>query len=222
VGLISSPLTRSLGLIVDTSEKLNAPKAKALRAAGVGAIGRYVFFGQPRPGDLDREELAVLTGEGHVVWVIQHPRDPADNMLSSDTGKADADWAITNAVSAGYDPSVISGPLSLTLDMEGLKNPGPASFAHANMWNGLVDFGIGGAGFRPLDYLGYDSGLTSANCDSMADELEFWLDDGPYSERPSPARKFAMRQGISKTIAGVGVDLNTLLKDGVIFGVAAG
>ena len=221
MGLISKPLIRSMGLIVDTSQKITRVQAKALYAAGVRAIGRYVSFGPARSGDLDTGELLDLTGEGHVVWGIQHPREPADNTLSADTGKSDADWAITNSVAAGYDPSVVEGPLSLTLDMEGLKNPGPSSFAHANMWNGLVDFGVGGAGFKPLDYLGYDSGITSANCDSMPDEVEFWLDDGPYSERPSPARKFAMRQGISKVIAGVNVDLNTLLKDGVIFGAAA-
>lgn len=221
MGLVSRPLTRAMGLVVDTSQTVTRAQAKALYAAGVRAVGRYVFFGQPKPEDLDAEELLDLTGEGHVVWIIQHPREPADNTLSAETGKADADWAVTNSVAAGYDPSVIQGPLSLTLDMEGLKNPGPSSFAHANMWNGLVDFGVGGAGFLPLDYLGYDSGITSANCDAMTDEVEFWLDDGPYSERPSPARKFAMRQGISKTIGGVLVDLNTVLKDGVIFGAAA-
>ena len=131
MGLISKPLTRAMGLVVDTSQKVTRAQAKAIYAAGVRAIGRYVFFGQPKPEDLDAQELLDLTGEGHVVWVIQHPREPSDNTLSADTGKADADWAVTNSVAAGYDPSVIQGPLSLTLDMEGLKNPGPSSFAHA-------------------------------------------------------------------------------------------
>jgi hypothetical protein len=219
--LVSRPITKATGMVVDTGEKIDRPKAAALYAAGVRAIFRYVFFSEPRAGDLDAPELEILTGEGLIVCVVQHPRLPENNTLSIATGKADAQWAITNALAAGYDPASVGGPLSLALDMEGVRNPGPDSVAHAMTWTNIASIGVGGSGFSPVTYIGYASGLSGADCDEMLPEVEFWLDDGPYNLRPKVARGYALKQGAGSKIAGVDTDSNAVLKDGVIFGVAA-
>lgn len=216
--LVSRPLMRSM-LVVDCSEKLDRVKARGLRMAGVEAVFRYVFYGEPRSSDLNATELEDCASEDLIVCIVQHPRLPADNVLSIATGKSDAEWAMTNALAAGYDPSVV-GPLSLALDMEGVRNPGPDSVAHAMTWVNLVVLGVGGTGFLPLPYIGYLSGLSGADCDEMLAETEFWCDDGPYDLRPKIARKYAMKQGGEGRIAGVSIDINTVLKDGAIFGAA--
>lgn len=222
MNLVSRPLIRGM-LVVDTGEKLNRAKARGLRMAGVEAVWRYVFFGEPRPEDLDAVELEDCTSEDLIVCVVQHPRLPADNVLSVATGKSDAEWAMTNALAAGYDPAVIVGPpVTLSSDMEGVRNPGPNSVAHAMTWVNLVAMGVGGHGFGPCTYIGYSSGLSGSDCDEMLSEAVFWCDDGPYSLRPKIARGYVIKQGGEGTIAGVKIDRNDVLKDGVIFGAAAG
>jgi hypothetical protein len=221
VSLISRPLTKNMK-VVDTGEKLSRAQARALRAAGIDAVFRYVFYGEPRAEDLDNKELIDCTSEDLIVCVVQHPRLPENNILSVETGKSDAQWAMTNALAAGYDPAVVAGPpLSLSSDMEGVRNPGPNSAAHGMTWVNLVALGVGGNPFGPVTYLGYLCGLSGGDCDAMLPEVAFWCDAGPYDLRPKISRGYALKQEDAGVIAGVKIDYNTVLKDNAIFGAAA-
>jgi hypothetical protein len=223
MGLGTKAIVAADGIVVDTNEKLTASMAQALYAAGVRVVIRYA----PLPGnsakdDLDAVELGALTDQGHTVLLIQHPREPKYNELTAATGLADAQHVIAYALSIGYDPKLPQPdgrPPRLGLDMEGLKNPGPDSFAHAKAW---VVAALA-AGFAVFVYLGYDCGLTSAQCDELAElgaYVDFLCDAGPYADRPAPKKGYVLKQHLQSTLAGVGVDRDDVLQNGVIYGVA--
>ena len=206
--------------VLDTDMKLSASEAKALYSAGCRTIVRYVPLPGNAPGwDLDAQELETDVEAGLVVVVIQHPRAPENNVLSAATGAGDAQHALAYCAQIGYVRQADGVALSLGLDMEGVKNPGPSSFAHALAW--VTD--VLAAGYRALVYFGFDCGVTSAQADQLAalGAVVFWCDAGPYKDRPAPARKYAFKQEPQTTVAGVGVDKNALLQPGVVFGLAA-
>jgi hypothetical protein len=221
MGLVAEPIT--VGLVVDTNEKMTVEKLIGLFAAGVRVLCRYF----PLPGnsasqDLDADELVVAATAGLVVFAVQHPRSPSNNVLSATTGGEDADCALAHAKLIGYVPTV-EGPVAISLDMEGVKNPGPDSFAHAQAWVTKVL----AAGYQALIYLGYDCGLTSSQCNALValgrpGQVLFWCDAGPYESRPSPAIGFVLKQHEQSTMAGAGVDEDDLLMPGALFGMTEG
>lgn len=238
MSLVSRAITSGDGLTVDTNTKLSQSEATAMWAAGVRTIIRYVFFLAARAGDIDLGELTMLLAIGFTVVLVQHPRESKYNVLSDTTGHADAAWATKNALDAGYDPRRLPADakkIRLALDMEGVKNPGANSFAHARAW--VVD--VLAAGFAVIVYIGFDPGLTSAQCDELValgaqvqgcteDDVEFWLDasgmptGSPHDVRPLPSKGYALHQHPTSNLAGVEVDRNTVMKDGVLFGLGSG
>jgi len=217
VGLVAVAVTAALGLLVDTNEKLTAASATAIKAAGAGTVMRYgPLPGMSAAGDLDLTELTLSAKAGLVVCVIQHPRLPEYNVLSAATGLGDAQHLVAWAKTISFVCPDIQ--LSLGLDMEGVKNAGPDSFAHALAW---VKF-VRSAGYRALVYCGYDPGLTSAQCDQLAmagADVRFWCDAGPYEDRPAPSIGYAWKQHLPSKLAGVDVDRNDVLQDGVVWGL---
>ncbi|HEY6463395.1 MAG TPA: glycoside hydrolase domain-containing protein [Polyangiaceae bacterium] len=206
------PIAAADGLVVDTVTKLTAGEAKALYDAGVRAVVRYC----PLPGngvgwDLTAEELAADTAAGLAVVVVQHPRAPSQNVIDEATGEADAKRAIEYCAAIGYGPGA-----SLVLDMEGVRSTRTAD-AHASAWCVTARL----AGYRPVIYVGYDSGLSTAQLAAMGDDVEYWCDAGAYGARPTPPRKFAWKQHMQSTLAGVGVDRDDVLVDGAVVGWVA-
>jgi hypothetical protein len=209
------PVTAASGIVVDTNTKLSASEAKALRACGVAAVCRY----GPLPnngagGDLDATEIASITGEGIVVWIIQHPRDPKWNTLSAATGAADAAHILAHCQAIGYAPGATVG-----LDMEGVKDPGPSAAAHAKAWvQALL-----AAGYRALVYIGYCPGMVAMDLEALAilGDVEFWSDFEALTAHPAPPQGWALHQQPQTTLAGIGVDRDTVLRDGVIYGMGA-
>lgn len=210
------------GLVVDTNTKLTSALAKALYVAGVRSCGRYV----PLPGnsakdDVDAAELALMGQEGLACFVIQHPRAPENNTLDAATGAADSAHAIAYCKEIGYVAQDIGGALSIVLDMEGVKNPGPDSFAHAKTWV----LAVLAAGYRVVVYIGYQSGLSSAQLDELTalgeqGMVEFWCDSANYKERPVPSIGYALHQGPQTTVAGVRVDMDGIVRGGVVVALA--
>jgi hypothetical protein len=207
------------GLIVDTNSKLTAASAAKLYTAGVRWVWRYVFFRHPQgPGDLDAAELAAITGAGLGVLLVQHVRNPGW-VGSSATGASDAAAAIANAQAAGCTgrpdlPSGDPGRPVLALDLEGIGHGGPE---HSADWCPPVD----AAGYRPLVYVGYASGMTTATLDALAGEPVFWCDFAPFASRPQPTRPWGLHQHAQETLAGVGVDRDDLLTPGAFSGYVA-
>jgi|SRR6185437_4405237 len=213
--LRSMPVTA--GRVVDTRAKLDAAAAARLYAAGVRAVVRYV----PLPGnsareDLDATELAALTGAGHVVVAVQHPREPEHNTLSAETGAADAVHAIEYCRAIGYVP-VDGERVALALDMEGVRNPAGA-MPHARAW---VPAALA-AGYQPLVYVGYDSGLTTEDLAELAAlGALFWCDAAPFDLRPAPPGGYVLHQRPQTTVSGVGIDEDELLTPGAVWGLGA-
>jgi hypothetical protein len=219
--LVSKAVVGADGIVVDTCLHLSAAQAQALYAVGVRVVFRYV----PLPGnavgwDITEGELADLVGAGHTVLLVQHPRRPEENALNAVTGLADAQHSVAYALSIGCDPRAPQPdgkPPRIVLDMEGVL-PASNSFAHAEAW---VTYVLS-QGFAAVVYIGYLSRLTNSNCDALAalGIVDFWCDAGPYSERPAPARGYALKQHVQSTLAGIGVDRSDVLVDCVLYGFA--
>src|SRR5208337_4644917 len=159
---------------------------------------RYVFFGPARPGDISLGERDDILSTGAGLALVQHPRSPDNNVLNESTGAADAEWAIRNALGAGYDPALCVGaPPTLFLDMEGVKNPGLQSQAHAVRW--VTD--VRTAGFMPGVYFGFDWGVASLI--ALGDFCP-WVDFAPLTMRPH--WPWSLQQFKQVTVAGIGVD----------------
>lgn len=205
--------------IFDSDVPITEPDVDAAWEAG----GRTWIDYVPLPGngvgwDLTAARLAAATARGFVVVVIQHPRAPQNNTLSAATGAADAARAIAYCQSIGYVPGSDGVKPSLGLDMEGVKDPAQA-FDHAKAW--IVDVLATGS-FRVVVYGGYASGLSSSQLDALAalGDVRFWCDAGPYSMRPAPRLGYALKQKMQSMLAGMAVDEDELLQDGVVFGLA--
>jgi hypothetical protein len=208
--VISRPI-RATDVVLDTATKLTASECKALKSAGVSGVWRYVFFGTPRPGDIDAAELQAILDAGLTLMLVQHVRMPGW-IANAGIGKADGASAVRNAQAAGYEGTA----LSLGLDMEGVGTGDAAG--HARAWCQIV----GDAGYSPVVYVGYDSQLTGPQLDSLPYSPRFWCDYAPLSSRPLPTRGYALHQQAQSTLAGIGVDIDTVLQDMAIVGLCGG
>lgn len=211
--MISRPICRADGLVVDTSAKLTRSNYRALKTAGVATVLRYVFFGSPRPGDLDMTELADAADESVAIGVVQHVRNPGWH-ASSTVGNSDGLACVANAIKAGYVGNPGDQPLVTALDLEGLGNPGSDVIAHAKAWIQVVR----SAGYAPLIYVGYDSGVTSAGLDALG--CPTWCDFAPLTSRPRPAMGHVLHQQRQSMLAGIQVDVDDVLIDGAVYVLA--
>ena len=198
----------------DTSFKLSFSEAKALWAAGERVLIRYVFFGPPRPGDVDKAELDMLLSIGFIVVLVQHVRSAEQGLsgwiATSDRGHADSGWATTNAIACGYITPAGDPLLSLCVDLEDIVRGGP-DFASA--WCGdMVKYG-------PVAYVGFASGQSTTTLDALPNTPKFWADYAPLPMRPTPSRGWDMHQQAQTTVAGIGIDRDTVLTDGTIYGL---
>ena len=203
----------ALPTVIDTSTKLTAYEAAALYQAGVRSVWRYVFFGPPRAGDLDAAELQLLLAAGLTVMVVQHVRNPGWT-ATADQGDADGQVAVANAMKAGYQSA--GGALSLAVDLEGCKSPHADQYAMA--WCAQARAG----GYLPVCYIGFASGMTSADLDRLGPDVALWCDFAPLSLRPSPQRGYALHQQAQTTLCGVGVDVDAILVPDALVGLGDG
>lgn len=217
--LVSRDLGIELGF--DTDTKLSGAMCQRLAASVYAgkpltfAI-RYVHHGPAPREDLDPDELRSLLGAGFTVLVVQHPRAPADNILSADVGKGDAEWAIRNATAAGYVTPAGSSPICLALDLEGVRNPGAAVAAFAVVWCQAV----AAAGYRPVIYVGYGAGLSPQDLYELPNVDRYWAAWGPWTVAK---RGVCCKQHETVTVAGVELDPDYAYPDnegGVLTGLA--
>jgi len=225
VTLIARPIPAS-ALVVDLSTKLTLTSASCLRMlAPEVAVGRYVFFGPPRPQDLDLVELQMLLKLGFIVFAIRHVPDPGWH-ADGPTGRSHAQAGVANAIKAGYvTPSGAAHPISMTTDSEGVGNPGPAM--HDYVQNSFQV--AASAVYQNVGYDGYDCGLKGVDLDGLnadsscgGDILKWWCDFASFSARPTPQIGYALHQQAQTTVCGIGVDKNTVLQDGAIWGLYDG
>ena len=210
---------------VDTNAKLTAATAKALASntmtvpghapAPVAFVWRYVFFGSPRPGDIDKAERDIILAAGLALLLVQHVRNPGW-VASGDTGEADGRVAAANAIKADYPAGV---GLSLAMDLEGVRNSGQPVFEHCKRWGQAVRDG----GFSPVLYVGYAAGLTPAQLYQIPTIDRYWSDYGP---RAVDRRGFCCKQYAQQTsTAGFFIDPDHAFPDalgGALTALAAG
>jgi hypothetical protein len=185
------------------------------RFARVSFIARYVFFGHPLDTDISRDEAERIWQRGLGLHLVQHPRVPRCNVLSSVTGVSDAAHAFLQAVQAGYDPARIrpdAGPPWLSPDIEGVASPAPSSAQYLGAWAKVAR----AAGFRPAPYVGYQSKLTADDLDALGDDVAWWADFQPLSSHPIPRRGYSLHQYPQITWCGVPVDRNLALDEGFV------
>lgn len=212
----------------DTVLHLDGVRAGALYAANQRAVIRYVPLSGNGPGwDIDAKELAADLAAGMTVCFVQHPRTPENNTLSAATGHADAVVAIAYVAAlcktVGYVPQPGARPkVFLALDMEGVRTGAPD---HAPAWVADV---LATGWLAVLVYIGYASGLSSAQCDALVAlasdpaDVCFWCDAGPYGSRPKPSKGYAWKQRMESTVAGIGVDEDDVLDPTAVYGLAQG
>ena len=203
---------------VDCSQKLTANELFAFKlqsAICVRFVVRYVFFGPPRPGDLDLSETQTVLDAGLTLLVVQHVRDH-DWSPSKQLGDSDGGWAAKNAEAAGYPPGL---GLHIALDLEGVAAAswGAPTIEHAETWCSAVLAG----GYRPVIYVGYKCGLTPQQLYDLPNVDRYWSDAGP---RSVVTRGFCMKQHAEITMAGIFVDPDHHSPDalnGVLTGLCA-
>jgi len=209
-----TPIARPLGDEhgIDCSQKLTAESLSHFRLqSAVQFVWRYVFFNQARAGDLDATETAAILAAGLTLLVVQHVRNPGWT-ASGQLGASDGQWAVRNAVEAGYPANM---GLCLALDLEGLANSGPAVAEFVDQWC----LTVGSAGYVPVLYVGYECGLSPQELYDLPHVARYWSDAGP---RSVAVRGFCCRQGAEQTISGVRVDTDHAFADalgGVLVGL---
>ena len=90
-------------LIADTASRLDATKARALRAAGVRTVFRYYSHLPPSlPGkDLQPEEAKIILGEGLSIGSVFQHYNNCFRTFENNWGKEDAEQALRMAEAAG-------------------------------------------------------------------------------------------------------------------------
>jgi hypothetical protein len=142
----------------DCNFKLTGPVLAAAFKQGYKAVGRYVGRRQMASFDIDTTELKLILDNGFKVFLVQHCEKPGW-IATEDLGREYGRNAVTFAQSVGYDKGCI-----IYLDLEGvLKNCTPESIIrYCKAWREEVL-----KYYTPGLYVGYDSGLTSDQLQSL-------------------------------------------------------
>jgi hypothetical protein len=147
------------GYAVDTDTYLTDAAAEALSRATydaqpILAVGRYVYYSRPAPGDVNSEELARILGAGMASWPIGHAHREGW-MPSGQLGAIDGQWFARNALAAGYESTT-----HFELDLEGVNLQ--ASRQQVEDWVGEASVAIAKiAGFPTSLYVGWRAILDS-------------------------------------------------------------
>lgn len=209
---------------VDTSTKLTADQAKAIKAAGykgvgIAGIGRYCSISQPNlSSDISPAELEdICRGAGLGCWLVQHVRygvgsaqSPEGWTPSEQLGTLDGLVARRHAALAGYPAGA-----HLALDLEGVnpKTPAEQVSAHCVSWGMAVEDGATSAttpSYPGLLYDGYSADLSPEQLWELPAFRLYWSD---FGSRTLPNRGFVMKQiEENVVIAGVKCDVNLVLE----------
>jgi hypothetical protein len=226
-GMAKARVARALtssDFVVDTSTKISRSEAFALYAAGVTVVIRYVFFGISRPGDLDAAELQDLLDAKLTVVVVCHvPEGPNGGPwhATGDLGRQHSLAAVANAIKVGYVTPDDGPRLSFASDHENVHNFDADSVDYVRQSCRVR----AASNYGPVPYIGFAAGVTVSDLDAVAGDPScgnphFWCDFAPIRDRPTPTRGFALHQRAESRLAGIEVDRDDVLQDGVIFGLA--
>lgn len=190
------------GAWVDTTWKITANVAQALRHAGYVGVYRYVPL--PRDaslGDISLSEAQTITDAGLQLGLVQHCRRPPV-MLALHSGLQDATAATAAARAAGYPEGA-----HLFLDLEGVVGNESQVALYCDAWSAQVT----GDGYGCGLYVGYSAVLGPDELYQLPRFDRYWSDAGP---RVVATRGFCLRQHSPEvTVAGVSFDRDTMAPD---------
>jgi len=168
-------------------------------------IVRYVGLGGPARGDIASKELQRIVDrpERPILVLVQHVEA---GLWTADgpTGTLHGNSAAADAKLAGYDAALYAG-LSLIVDMESVKNPGPSSLLYVQDWLVTTYAQM----FGKSVYEGFAAGLTGQQLLDLLCPL--WADFGPRT-LPGGAT-FAAKQHAPIKIGGTEYDPDQFFVD---------
>lgn len=191
-------------ILADTDSVISAAVAAELKARGIAGAIRYLSRSTPQQrGDLSAAEAQAIRAAGLGLCAVQHVAAPRRWLPSAERGMVYGAAAVANARACGLPPGV-----TLALDLE---DPAPcapeAVIAYVNAWERQIAAG----GFEPMLYVG-------PNCLLDGEQLYWDLRVALYWRSASrvpdiPMRGYAMAQSLPRTLAGIAVDLDTVIGD---------
>jgi hypothetical protein len=195
-------------LVIDTDTVLTAEKIAAIKAERPdinGAI-RYVSLVHPGvAGDITAAEAAAIVVAGWGLMLVQHC--PHSFVPSITLGEAYGTAAANNALAVGYPAGA-----SLWCDWENYRAAGSAGIYYINEWTTLVR----ALGFLDGVYAAFGQpGVPPLTSEELYRDLattRYWRcasADAPVVAVRGPC----MVQQLPSTIAGVSVDVNTVVTD---------
>jgi hypothetical protein len=173
----------------------------------VTAIFRYVGLGGPTATDITQAELHLILQHPHKFRLVLVQHVEAGSWVADESvGLTHGQYAVHDAQEAGYQTDLDEDlVLSLIVDMESLRNPGPGALAYEQRWKEYV----AGEGFGPAIYEGFDAGLTGQQL--VAEAVPLWSDAGP---RVLPdGATFACKQYAQVKVGGRFFDFDHLMVD---------
>lgn len=191
-------------LLIDTEAKITVERARAIKAAGVGCIGRYV----PLPGnsavfDIDSAEVqAIMSVPGLGLILFQHVLNPGWT-ASTEVGRAQATHAAAHAIACNVLPGT-----SLEWDCEETASGSDAVSMHGTAWFEACKTG----GYHPVVYEGDGVPFNGAD---WYQRIPFEAYHKSQSEVPViPHRGWVAIQAFpSGTCAGLSVDFSIAQQD---------
>jgi hypothetical protein len=169
MGFVVKPATP--GLWFDTSTKLTATSARAMRLKGYLGALRYLPLPSNSPAnDIDYPEAAIIAGAGLELSLIQHVRFPGWDP-SKQSGTVDAGIACFYAMGAGAKAGA-----NLFLDFEGVSLT--ASVAQCKIYIEAWAASVIAHGFRAGLYVGYQIPLGPVDLYDLRGITCYWSDFG--------------------------------------------
>lgn len=174
---------------IDTDEKVNATKAKALAKAGISFVLRYLSRSEKPPStDLTKNEADIILDSGLALMAVQH--------VKAGTWTPTEELGKTYGINAAAHASLCGLPAgtSVWLDLEEVEDDTDAGdvVAYCNAW------------FAQVKAAGYTTGIyIGSNCGLSGDDLYHKLTTERYWKSGSkvvdiPFRGYCMKQTVKK------------------------
>jgi hypothetical protein len=163
---------------------------------------RYVPRWQANPGDLTMSEAAGILAMGLGLMIVQHVKSPPWKPTGA-LGKQYGAFAASQSIDIG-----IPAGCTVWCDLEGTAGDPRDVDAFCRRWFEEV----GGAGYTPGLYVGFDPGLDANQLYRLPFE-HYWSAYNLNRDQVPAVRGVQMKQGIEQVFAGVRYDPDTVERD---------
>lgn len=189
----------------DCNEPLTQSMAGAFAAHGYRYAIRYVPRLVAHANDITREEVGHILGAGLGLMLVQHVESAESWTPSHQKGAGYGAGAVQHAQGVGMPPGAM-----VALDLEGVAVGSDAEIIidYCNVWYDVVS----SAGFKPILYVGWHSGLTGQQLYHALRFSAYWSAYNLNGDQYPAIRGVCMKQRAAKaadTPAGITVEFDT-------------